>query len=432
MQNLATNRWLQLALGILCMIMIANLQYGWTLFVLPIEHAQHWSKTSIQLAFTIFVLCETWLLPFEGYVIDRFGPRPTVAAGGVMIAAAWLLNGSATSLPMLYAGAALGGSGAGFIYCATVGNALRWFPDKRGLAAGLTAAGFGAGSALTIIPIANMIAAQGYQATFITFGLVQGAVVLVGSFFLRAPAGAAPAHADGLSPSGMSAMRPSRLHEVTADYAPPAVAAQPVFWVMYLMFVLVGAGGLIATAQLSVIATDFGVAKTPVSLGLFTLPALTLALSLDRIMNGVTRPFFGWVSDRIGRENTMFIAFLAEGLGILSLLFVAGNPVLFVILTGLVFFAWGEIYSLFPATCGDTFGKKFAASNYGLLYTAKGTAALLVPVGSILRADTGSWLTVIYAAAAANILAAALALLVLRPLRKAFLERSMAEKAAQA
>ncbi len=197
------------------------------------------------------------------------------------------------------------------------------------------------------------------------------------------------------------------------------------------MFVLVGAGGLIATAQLSVIATDFGVAKTPVSLGLFTLPALTLALSLDRIMNGVTRPFFGWVSDKIGRENTMFIAFLGEGLGILSLLFVAGNPLLFVILTGLVFFAWGEIYSLFPATCGDTFGKKFAASNYGLLYTAKGTAALLVPLGSILRADTGSWLAVIYAAAAANILAAVLALLVLRPLRKAFLERSMAEKAAE-
>jgi OFA family oxalate/formate antiporter-like MFS transporter len=226
-------------------------------------------------------------------------------------------------------------------------------------------------------------------------------------------------------------MRPSRLHEITKDYSPAAVAAQPVFWVMYLMFVLVGAGGLIATAQLSVIATDFGVAKTPVTMLFFTLPALTLALSLDRILNGITRPFFGWVSDRIGRENTMFIAFFAEGLGILSLLLVRGNPVLFVVLTGVVFFAWGEIYSLFPATCGDTFGKKFAASNYGLLYTAKGTAALLVPVGSILRADTGSWLTVIYAAAAANILAAVLALLVLRPLRKAFIERSMAEKAAE-
>jgi OFA family oxalate/formate antiporter-like MFS transporter len=430
MPNLSTNRWLQLALGIVCMIMIANLQYGWTLFVLPIEHAQHWSKTNIQLAFTVFVLCETWLLPFEGYLIDRVGPRPTVAAGGVLIAVAWVLNGQATTLSMLYGGAAIGGAGAGFIYCATVGNALRWFPDRRGLAAGLTAAGFGAGSALTIIPIANMIASRGYQSTFITFGLIQGAVVLVVAGLLRSPAGVA-GHASGLSPGGMSAMRPSRLHEITKDYSPAAVAAQPVFWVMYLMFVLVGAGGLIATAQLSVIATDFGVAKTPVTMLFFTLPALTLALSLDRILNGITRPFFGWVSDRIGRENTMFIAFFAEGLGILSLLLVRGNPVLFVVLTGVVFFAWGEIYSLFPATCGDTFGKKFAASNYGLLYTAKGTAALLVPVGSILRADTGSWLTVIYAAAAANILAAVLALLVLRPLRKAFIERSMAEKAAE-
>jgi OFA family oxalate/formate antiporter-like MFS transporter len=431
MPNLTASRWLQLCLGILCMIMIANLQYGWTLFVLPIEHAQHWKKAEIQLAFTIFVLCETWLLPFEGYLIDRIGPRPTVAAGGLLIGAAWVVNGLAGTLPALYLGAALGGTGAGFVYGATVGNALRWFPDRRGLAAGLTAAGFGAGSAFTIIPIANMIAGRGYQDTFITFGLIQGAVVLVVAWFLRAPPGAAPAHAEALSPSGMSAMRPSRLHEVTKDYGPAGIAAQPVFWVMYLMFVLVGAGGLIATAQLSVIATDFGVAKTPVSLGLFTLPALTLALSLDRIMNGITRPFFGWVSDKIGRENTMFIAFLAEGLGILSLLFVAGNPVLFVILTGLVFFAWGEIYSLFPATCGDTFGKKFAAANYGLLYTAKGTAALLVPIGSILRADTGSWLAVIYAAAAANIVAALLALLVLRPLRRHFIARSMVEKAAE-
>jgi OFA family oxalate/formate antiporter-like MFS transporter len=327
MPNLTASRWLQLCLGILCMIMIANLQYGWTLFVLPIEHAQHWKKAEIQLAFTIFVLCETWLLPFEGYLIDRIGPRPTVAAGGLLIGAAWVVNGLAGTLPALYLGAALGGTGAGFVYGATVGNALRWFPDRRGLAAGLTAAGFGAGSAFTIIPIANMIAGRGYQDTFITFGLIQGAVVLVVAWFLRAPPGAAPAHAEALSPSGMSAMRPSRLHEVTKDYGPAGIAAQPVFWVMYLMFVLVGAGGLIATAQLSVIATDFGVAKTPVSLGLFTLPALTLALSLDRIMNGITRPFFGWVSDKIGRENTMFIAFLAEGLGILSLLFVAGNPV---------------------------------------------------------------------------------------------------------
>jgi OFA family oxalate/formate antiporter-like MFS transporter len=197
------------------------------------------------------------------------------------------------------------------------------------------------------------------------------------------------------------------------------------------MFVLVGAGGLIATAQLAVIATDFGVAKTPVTLWFLTMPALTFALALDRVLNGLTRPFFGWVSDHIGRENTMFIAFLLEGLGILALIGFADNPPAFVVLTGVVFFAWGEIYSLFPATCGDTFGRKFAATNYGLLYTAKGTASLLVPLGSLLRDASGSWLAVLYLSAAVNLVAAALALLALKPLRRRFIRRSMAEKAEQ-
>jgi OFA family oxalate/formate antiporter-like MFS transporter len=425
------SRWTQLVLGILCMIMIANLQYGWTLFVLPMSKAHQWGKPAIQVAFTVFVLCETWLLPVEGYLIDRIGPRLTVGVGGLLIGASWVFDGQANSLSQLYLGSALGGIGAGCVYGATVGNALKWFPDKRGLAAGLTAAGFGAGSALTVIPIANMIAAQGYQATFLTFGIIQGVVVLAVAFFLQPPRGQETTHIDGLSPGGMNAVRPSRLHDVTKDYGPARVAAQPLFWVMYLMFVLVATGGLMATAQLSVIATDFGVAKTPVSIAFISLPALTFALSLDRILNGITRPFFGWVSDRIGRENTMFIAFLLEGIGIFALTTATGNPVLFVLLTGVVFFAWGEIYSLFPATTGDTFGRKFSATNYGMLYTAKGTAALLVPFGSVIRADTGSWLTVIYLAAAANILAAALALLVLKPLRRAFIKRSMEEKAAE-
>ena len=198
---------------------------------------------------------------------------------------------------------------------------------------------------------------------------------------------------------------------------------------MYLIFVLVGAGGLIATAQLSVIATDFGVSKTPVTLLGLTLPALTFALSIDRVLNGLTRPFFGWVSDRIGRENTMFIAFLLEGIGILALIRFAHDPILFVLLTGVVFFAWGEIYSLFPATCGDTFGRRFAATNYGMLYTAKGTAALLVPLGSQLREATGDWLVVLYGCAGVNILAAVLALFALKPVRRAFIRRSMNEKA---
>jgi OFA family oxalate/formate antiporter-like MFS transporter len=423
------SRWVQLILGIICMVMIANLQYGWTLFVLPIGHATGWSRPAIQVAFTVFVLCETWLLPLEGYVIDRIGPKFTVCTGGVLIGASWVLYSVAASLTVLYVGAGIGGIGAGFIYGATVGNALKWFPDKRGLAAGLTAAGFGAGSAVTLVPISNMIAHSGYQSTFLFFGLLQGIVVVVASQLLQAPPGSGAARNAPLSAGGMNALRPSRLHDVTRDYGPGEVVREPIFWLMYLLFVLVGAGGLMATAQLSVIATDFGVAKTPVTVLFLTMPALTFALAIDRVMNGVTRPFFGWVSDHIGRENTMFIAFLLEGLGILVLVWQAANPVAFVVLTGVVFFAWGEIYSLFPATCGDTFGRKFAATNYGLLYTAKGTAALLVPLGSVLRESTGSWLTVLYVAAGVNLLAAVLALFVLKPLRRAFIGRSMIARA---
>ena len=425
------SRWSQLGLGIVCMIMIANLQYGWTLFVLPMDKTHGWGKAAIQVAFTVFVICETWLLPVGGYVIDKIGPRFTVFAGGLMIGLSWVMNGLADSLTLLYVSAAIGGLGAGFIYGATVGNALKWFPDRRGLAAGLTAAGFGAGSAVTVVPISNMIEAAGYQSTFIFFGILQGVVVVLVSLLLKAPPGLESKHIVPLSPGGMNAARPSRLHDLTRDVTPGEVIRTPVFWMMYLMFVLVGAGGLIATAQLAVIATDFGVAKTPVTLFMITMPALTFALSIDRILNGLTRPFFGWVSDQIGRENTMFIAFLLEGLGILALIAFANNPVAFVVLTGMVFFAWGEIYSLFPATCGDTFGRKFASTNYGLLYTAKGTAVLVVPFASLVRDWTGDWLAVLYLAAGVNLLTAVLALVALKPMRRAFIRRSMADRAAE-
>jgi OFA family oxalate/formate antiporter-like MFS transporter len=201
------------------------------------------------------------------------------------------------------------------------------------------------------------------------------------------------------------------------DYSPSEVLKTPPFWVMYAMFVMVGAGGLMAIAQLAPIALDYKIAGIPVSILGLTLPALTFALTIDRVLNGVCRPFFGWVSDQIGRENTMFIAFFLEGVGIYALLAFANNPVLFVILSGIVFFAWGEIYSLFPATCTDIYGRKFATTNYGMLYTAKGTASLLVPLSSVLTTATGSWHAVFYVAAILNIIAAVMALFVLKPMR---------------
>jgi OFA family oxalate/formate antiporter-like MFS transporter len=401
-----TTRAAQLIFGIICMVMIANLQYGWTLFVNPIDQQYHWGRAAIQFAFTIFVLTETWLVPIEGYLIDRFGPRLMISASGVLVAIAWVINSMADSLFLLYVGAAVGGVGAGVIYGGSVGNALKWFPDRRGLAAGLTAAGFGAGSALTVIPIANMIQSSGYQSAFLWFGLGQGLVVLIVALMLRAP-----------EPGEVPAPAAPAVQQSQRDYTPAQVLKTPVFWIMYVMFVMVGAGGLMAVAQLGPIATDFGVAKTPVSLIGLTLPALTFALTIDRVLNGICRPFFGWVSDQIGRENTMFGAFLLEGIGIYALLLFAGNPVFFVILSGLVFFAWGEIYSLFPATCTDIYGRKFATTNYGMLYTAKGTASLLVPLANVLTVATGSWHAVFNVAAVLNIVAAFMALFLLKPIR---------------
>ena len=413
--------WTQLVIGIICMASVANLQYGWTLFVNPMDAKYHWGRASIQIAFTIFVLLETWLVPVEGYLVDRFGPRWIVVVGGILCGLAWAINSVASSLAMLYFAAALGGIGAGGVYGTCIGNAVKWFPGRRGLAAGLTAAGFGAGSALTIIPIAAMIKSSGYEQTFLTFGLAQGLIVAVLGFALFAPPASMLVAPAKLAPGAGK-------HQAT----PGEMVKSPIFWLMYLMFVLMGAGGLMATAQLALIAKDFKVADVPVSMIGLTLPALTFALALDRVLNGITRPFFGWVSDHIGRENTMFIAFGLEGVGILALAKFGTDPISFVLLSGLVFFAWGEIYSLFPATVTDTFGARYATTNTGLMYTAKGTASLLVPLGNVLMTATGTWLAVFVIGASMNILAAVLALFVLKPMRAIFTRRRAAADPAPA
>jgi OFA family oxalate/formate antiporter-like MFS transporter len=397
-----TSRWVQLVAGVVCMVMIANLQYGWTLFVQPIHDRYGWQLPAIQVTFSIFVLCEAWLVPVEGWFVDRFGPRVIVVLGGLLIGSAWIVNSLASSLALLYLGAALGGIGVGCVYGTCIGNALKWFPDRRGLAAGVTAAGFGIGSAITIVPIQNIIRWDGYEAAFLWFGIGQGLVILVLAPLLRkAPAHETPAAA----PAGAQ------------GHSPAEVLRAPLFWLLYFMMVLVAAGGLMATAQLAPIAHQMHVADVPISLLGITLPALTFALSIDRVLNGITRPFFGWVSDRIGREITMFVAFGLEAVGILALGHYGSDPLLFVLLGGMVFFAWGEIYSLFPAVCTDCFGSRYATTNAGLLYTAKGTGGLLVPLASLLMAESGSWHLVFLAAAAMNALAAVLALSVLRPMR---------------
>ncbi|SPE32378.1 Nitrate/nitrite transporter [Burkholderiales bacterium] len=424
----ASYRWLQLFLGIVCMAMIANLQYGWTLFVNPIADKFGWTKAAIQVAFTIFVLTETWLVPIEGYLVDRFGPRPVVLVGGLLCGIGWVMNSMADSLTFLYVAAAISGIGAGAVYGTCVGNAVKWFADKRGLAVGLTAAGFGAGSALTILPISALIKSDGYQTAFLYFGIIQGLVVFLVALGLTDPRRAVTVSAPN---KPAKAARAPAVPQSKRDFTTLQILRTPSFWLLYVAFICVAAGGLMAVAQLGPIAKDFKIADVPVSLIGLTLPALTFALSIDRVLNGLTRPFFGWVSDNIGREKTMLIAFSLEAVGILMLYSLGNDPVAFVILSGLVFFAWGEIYSLFPSTCTDTFGTKYAAANAGALYTAKGTASLLVPLSSMLTAATGNWHAVFLVACALNAVAALLAWFVIRPVRTALIERVNASVAAE-
>ena len=399
-------RWWQLILGIICMSMIANLQYGWTLFVNPIDEKHRWGLPAIQLAFSIFVVVETWLVPFEGYLVDRFGPKLVGVGSGILVAAAWVINAYADSIGMLYAGAVVGGIGAGGVYGACVGNALKWFPDKRGLAAGLTAMGFGAGSALTVYPIAGMIQSQGYEAAFLKFGLAQGAVVFVLGWFLQAPSGAVATR-----------VRTAAKARVAKEHTPTEMLRSPAFYAMYAMFVLTATGGLILTAQIKPIAKVFNIADSPASLMGFTVLALPFALSLNRILNGVSRPLFGWLSDKFGREHTMFAAFAIEGVAFFLFPKVGHDPAGFVLITGLLFLAYGEIYSLFPAICADSYGKVFASANSGLLYTAKGAASLLVPLSGIMAVNAAGWNNLFVVLGVMNVIAAILALALLKPLR---------------
>src|SRR5438876_5185342 len=401
-QASAGYRWLQLLLGVACMVAAANIQYAWTLFVPEIQKTFGWSRPSIQTAFTLFILVQTWLTPLEGYLIDRFGPRIIVLIGGFFTGLAWIIDSYATSLTGYYVGAMIGGIGVGCVYATCVNNAIKWFPDRRGLAVGFTAGAYGFGSALTIIPIANSIAVRGFQASFFRYGLVQRIIIILVSLALRAPR-------TGESKASATIVQSRR------DYTLIEAAQTPVFYVLFAMFILTVTGGLMAVAQLGPMSQDLGVKDTKVDLFFFAIAALPFALLLDRIMNGVSRPLFGWISDHIGRENTMFVAFLLEGLGITALATFGGNPWAFIFLSGLVFLAWGEVYSLFSATSGDAFGTKNIGSIYGVLYCAKGIAALLVPIGSLITEATGTWSTVLFTVAAMDIAAAVCALVVLKP-----------------
>jgi MFS transporter, OFA family, oxalate/formate antiporter len=412
------NRWIQLTAGIVAMMAVANLQYAWTLFTKPIQAHLHVSLEAVQWTIVLFVALETWLVPFEGYLVDRIGPRLMLGFGAILAGLGWIGSGRAETLHSLYFWYGLGGIGAGAVYGGTIGNALKWFPDHRGLCVGLTAGAFGIGTATTIAPVNAMLQKSGYQHTFIFWGIVQGVVVLFASLFVaRPPAGWTPPNW-----KANEAKIKARVKTSAVDMTPWQMLRQPSFYVIYLMMTMLAFGGIVVTVQLNPMASSYHVDKVVV---LWGMTALVLAITVDRILNGLTRPFWGWVSDHIGRENAIFISFILEAFAVYALLQLISHPVWFVALSGLCFFAWGNIYSLFPSITGDLFGNKWATTNYGIVYTAKGVAtAFAGPGAAWLFAKTGSWSKVFWAMIVCDVIAAFMALLWLKPLAARVVRKS--------
>jgi len=393
------------------MIVISSPQYVWALFTQPLTDALGASLAEIQVTFSILIVVQTFLSPPQGFLVDRFGPRVLLSVGALLTGSSWALASQATSLAGLYLTyGLLGGIGTGIIYIGVVGHVVRWFPDKRGLATGLVAAGYGFGAILTTFPIARVISSSGHAAALLQFGIVFAAAGLIAAQGLQSPDVAWQAFHAPRRP-GIETLR---------NFRPTEMLRTPIFWLMFLMMTMMSTSGLMVISQMGVFTRDFGMAGVVV----FGLPVLPLALSIDRITNGLTRPFFGWVSDRIGREHTMTIAFAVEGAAMTVWLLTRQHPAVFVLMSGVVFFGWGEIFSLFPSTLTDTYGPKHATSNYGFLYMAQGIGSVLGgPLAAVLHSYTQSWTPVFQMIIAMNFVTALLAQFVLKPMRQQWLEQ---------
>lgn len=405
-----SSRWGQLLAGFIVMMTISSPQYVWTFFTSPFQTATGTLLSDVQWTITILIVLQTWLAPLQGWLVDRFGPKLLIGTGALLSGAGWVASAHVTSLWGLYATyGLLCGIGTGIVYVGVVGLMVRWFPDRRGLATGIVAAGYGFGAILTTFPIDSMMKSAGYQQTLVVFGVIFAIVGLAAALWLRAPQEGELAAA---------AMQPA---EARAGYTPAQMLRTPVFWLMFVMMAMMSTGGLMVITQFKAFAKSFGITDaTSVMILGASMAAIPTALTFDRITNGLTRPFFGWVSDRIGRENTMAIAFILEGCAIWLMLTYRADPLLFVVLSGLVFFGWGEIFSLFPSTLTDTFGVRHATTNYGFLYMAQGVGSILgAPVAAKIFEATGSWMPVFSVIIAMDVLTGLLALFVLKPMRRA-------------
>lgn len=414
-KGLSTARWQQLILGLVAMMAISSPQYVWALFTGPLEEKLGAPLSEIQVAFSLLIVLQTFLSPAQGYMIDKFGPRLLLAAGAVLTGLSWVLAAHIDTLMGLYLTyGVLGGIGTGIIYIGVVGLMVQWFPDRRGLAVGLVAAGYGFGAVLTTFPISRSLHSEaGLSGTLTTFGIIMAVVGVLAALGMRR---AAP----GEVPHVAAKAEKRGLIQEDVDYSPREMLRSPIFWLMFAMMAMMSTSGLMVISQMGAFAEDFGVADALV----FGLAALPLALTIDRVTNGVTRPFFGFVSDRIGRENTMLIAFGLEGIAMTIWLLFAHHPLTFVLLSGVVFFGWGEIFSLFPSTLTDTFGTKNATTNYGFLYMAQGVGAVLGgPLAALLHGATDSWNIVFGVVIVMNFATAILAVTVLKPMREAHRRR---------
>jgi OFA family oxalate/formate antiporter-like MFS transporter len=413
-QASAGTRWVQLLMGFIVMMVISSPQYVWTLFVPSFQKTTGALLSDVQWTITILIVLQTWLAPVQGFLVEKLGPKFLIGVGALLSGAGWIASSSVTSLFGLYATyGLLCGIGTGIVYVGIIGLMVKWFPDRRGLATGVVAAGYGFGAILTTFPIDGMMKASGYQHTLFIFGSVFAAVGVVGALALRAPR-------EG------EAVAPPALVSAARSATPVEMLKSPVFWLMFVMMSMMSTGGLMVITQFTSFAKAFGIdGTTSVTILGATMAAIPAALTFDRVTNGLTRPFFGWISDHIGRENTMGIAFILEGLAIYTMLQYRTDPFLLIVLSGLVFFGWGEIFSLFPSTLTDTFGPQHATTNYGFLYMAQGVGSILgAPVAAMVFEKTGSWLPVFVLVIGMDVLTGLLALFVLKPMRRRQLART--------
>jgi MFS transporter, OFA family, oxalate/formate antiporter len=387
------NRWVRLAAAVVAMIQIANLQYGWALFVKPLMSANGWTAADVGWGITIFIALETWAMPVCGYLIDKYGLRPLMTIAGVMCAIGWAGIGMTQSLVAMYLLYALAGFGAAIVYCGSIGVALKWFPDRRGFAAGIIAAGFGSGSALFVFLLTYSIANYGHANTFLYTGILHGLLIVAAAQFLGG--------------SGVPLAFPGQaaravLRRQTQEFAPPEMLRSMQFYWLWAMMLMMGIGGLLATAQVALVAGNFGISSA----------VLNVSLTLNPIANGTGRFFWGWVSDNIGRERTMLIAFTIQSASLVSVMALGPtSPTLFVISMAMVFFTWGEIYVLFPSALADFFGGKNASANYGFLYPTKGVAAIVGGgLAALLFQSSGSWGPAFYGSAVLALISAGMAL----------------------